>query len=257
MKNQKLPRTWFIVFAFMVLLPASLSATPPGASVQAVRYDPAANIAWISIANNSKKFITGYILNVDVIHAIGPIDHGEFIEDFPGKSAVKQEELGDAWSGEGTIRPGEIYDQRYDVAPAPANPILRVEATIAVVAYSDGTADAQDGQAFERLVSERKGRFLAYQKTAQIIRKTLVNEADPNPVQSAVTSLEQLRDACKAGRTQESCIELDVAVKDLGQFFTTQWEHPVKARDYLNQWATRYEHWAAQALPHSQLWRQK
>jgi len=258
MMTKKLFRIWFANLALLMLTSAWLTAAPVGASVQGVRYDPSNNTAWISLANNSKKFITGFSLALRFVYVDGPKDHGHFIEDFPGKADSKQEELGAAWSGEGTIRPGEVRDVEYAVPPATtANPILRIEATVAAVAYSDRTADARDGKAFESLVSIRKERYLAYRDTAQILRKALSHEDDPNPLRSALTELEQLRDRCKAGRTEDSCVHLEGAVQNLGQYFTTQWERPLSQRDFLNDFATRFEHAAAQALPHTQLWRQK
>jgi hypothetical protein len=54
------------------------------------------------------------------------------------------------------------------------NPIDQVNAT-AIPAYSDGTADTQNHEAFERLLSVRKGRVLATQAwTCPSVRQTIL-----------------------------------------------------------------------------------
>jgi hypothetical protein len=132
-----------LVGILSLLVPGYVLAAPMGAAVQHVRYDPNTNIAWISVVNNSNKFITGFSVAVEVFYADGTKTGSERMEDFPQKAIAKQNELKTAWSGEGTIRPGDVFDLRYDVNGTPRNPIDHVNATVAVAAYSDGTADAQ------------------------------------------------------------------------------------------------------------------
>jgi hypothetical protein len=50
----------------------------------------------------------------------------------------------------------------------PRSPIDHVNATVVVAAYSDGTADTQNQEAFERLLSVRKGRMLATQERSPL-----------------------------------------------------------------------------------------
>jgi hypothetical protein len=65
------------------------------------------------------------------------------------------------------------------------------QATIDVVAYADGTAEATNAPALERLREHRNEEIRSYQKATQIINEVLADSTIQNPAEEAAARLRE------------------------------------------------------------------
>jgi hypothetical protein len=176
------------LFLILVLLLSSQVARsgPIGVEVQSANYDPIKGITTIQIVNTSPKEISAINLSIRVTFPDGtitPLGANEFRIEF----------LEGIIQGKGGFAPGAYHTQEFSGQAGP------VQATVDMVAYSDGTADVLNERAFKRLISDRKARARATQKVNELLNQAL---ADPAAEHPSATVAAQLRSLVAAIRQQ-------------------------------------------------------
>ncbi len=169
------------LFLTMVLLLSAQVARSGsiGAEVQSANYDPVKGITTIQIVNASHKEISAINLSIRVTFPDGTITP-------PGASEFRVEFLEGIIQGKGGFAPGALCTQEF---PGQAGP---VQATVDMVAYSDGTADVLNERAFIRLITDRKARARATQKVNELLSQALAHSAEEHPSATVAAQLRSL-----------------------------------------------------------------
>src|SRR5258706_14926713 len=176
---------YLIPMLFLAMLVVPLRATPPiGAVVQTWHYDPLTNIVTLKIANTSHKDITAFNIAIKETYANGRVQQHEMLEELVGKILAAKEVQGTAQEesfrkqfGDGAFHPGEVRDEQLGVQPGLTN----YQAVVDVVTYMDGTADAANDAALERIVDERKATVASTKIATEAIKTALADPNDTDP----------------------------------------------------------------------------
>jgi hypothetical protein len=107
--------------------------------------------------------------------------------------------------GDGGFHPGEVRDEKLPVQPGLTN----YQAVIDVVAYIDGTADANNAAGLERIVDERKAAVDSKKMATEIIKTAL---ADPNDTDPSMTAAKKMQDQATVWRRSHTKMDLDPVV---------------------------------------------
>lgn len=206
--HKRLP--FFIILAAFAF---SLRASPPiGAVVQTWNYDPLTNIVTLKIVNTSHKDITAFNIAIKETYANGRVEEHEMLEELVGKILAAKELQGTAEGeffrkqfGDGAFHPGEVRDEKLPVQPGLTN----YQAVIDVVTYIDGTADAANNAALERIVHERKATVASKKMATEIIKTAL---ADPNDTDPSMTAARKIQDQATVWRRSHTKMDLDPVV---------------------------------------------
>ena len=156
----------FVVLLLFLLSGAKAQSAPIGIAIQNSHYDKTKLGSELSIDlfNTTHKDITAFVIStkdgqteVDLLPLI--ISVNEAAANGNELYANGQRVLN------GAFLPGEVRTQTVSSSSP--------DATVTVVAYADGTAQATDQQAFADLMEHRQGRLLALQKVNEVIEKSL------------------------------------------------------------------------------------
>jgi hypothetical protein len=155
---------------FTTLLCLSLSAfAVNGAAVKEVTVDNKS--ALITVVNQSNHDITGFTIGIDATAPDGTVDHSEYGDDY-GPLTGK------------TLRAHESVVVTY-----PMNIDVRsTTAKIIVAIYNDGTAEADNKETLDQIISVRAGIAKALRISATTLNAAL---SDAKPSEYARTRLEQ------------------------------------------------------------------
>lgn len=176
-----------------------------GAVVQSTDYDAAKGVTTVHILNSSHKEISALTLSLRVTFPDGSVSApGVFGLDF----------LEGIIQGKGGFAPGAVHIQEF---PGQAGP---VQATVDMVAYSDGTADVMNELAFKTLVANRKATVRALQKVDELMNNALADPAEQHPSARVAAELKGILAAMDQQKTPEEGAaaygsELKSAIQDL------------------------------------------
>lgn len=169
-----------LLLAVVLLLSAQVARSGPlGAEVQSVNYDPVKGITTIHIINTSQKEISALNLSIRVTFPDGTMST-------PGGTEFALDFLEGIIQGKGGFAPGAVYTQEF---PGQAGP---VQATVDMVAYTDGTADVLNERAFTRLIADRKASVRAMQKVNELINEALADPTEQHPSATVAAKLKSL-----------------------------------------------------------------
>jgi hypothetical protein len=235
---------YFAALLFLISFASSLRASPPiGAVVQTWHYDPQTNIVTLKIANTSHKDITAFNIAIKETYANGRVEEHEMLEELVGK-ILRAKELQGTLEGEsfrkqfgdGGFHPGEVRDEKLPVQPGLTN----YQAVIDVVAYIDGTADADNAAGLERIVDERKAAVASKKMATEIIQTALADANDTDPSTTAAREIQDRATIWKAQRHTK--IELDtVLLESVANELKTLSSRNANKRDALKQIVNREE----------------
>jgi hypothetical protein len=196
----------FIAVALLFCANFAQSA-PIGAVVQSTDYDAAKGVTTVHILNSSHKEISALSLSLRVTFPDGTVSA-------PGSSEFELDFLEGIIQGKGGFAPGAVHNQEF---PGQAGP---VQATVDMVAYSDGTADVTNDLAFRRLIANRKARVRALQKVDELLNNALADPAERHPSTKVAEELKAILAATDQQQTTEEGgadygVELKGAIQDL------------------------------------------
>ena len=230
------------VLLCILIFAHSLWASPPiGAVVQTWHYDPLTNSVTLKIVNTSHKDITAFNIAIKETYADGRVEEHEMLEELVGKilaakevQGTPQEEFFRKQFGDGAFHPGEVRDEKLGVQPGLTN----YQAVIDVVTYIDGTAEATNNDALQRIVDERKAAVASKKMASDIIKSAL---GDPSDAAPSVTAARKIQDQATVWRTRShTSIDLDpVVLESLAAELRAVSSHSINKRDALKQIADR------------------
>jgi len=178
-----------------------------GAEVQSANYDPVKGITTIQIVNTSHKEISAINLSIRVTFLDGTMSA-------QGANESGIDFVEGIIQGKGGFAPGAIYTQEF---PGQAGP---VQATVDMVAYSDGTADVLNERAFETLIAGRKANARARQKINELVTEALADPAEQNPSAIIAAKLRSLVAAVEQQKiTEEGAGSYELTLKGAIQDF--------------------------------------
>jgi hypothetical protein len=240
----------YVITVFVIALAlgasTSLLASPPiCAVVQTWSYDPKTNSVTLKVVNTSHKDITAFNIAIKETLADGRVDKGEMLEDLVGKILAAKELQGDhsrgaeafrRLYGDGAFHPGEVRDEIVGVQPGFQN----IEAVVDVVAYVDGTAEATNNDALERIIDERQAAIASQKIITEVIQTAL---ADPNDTDPAMTAAKKIQDRATIWKAQQHTkIDLEtVPLESIADELKTVSSRNVNKRDALKQILNREE----------------
>jgi hypothetical protein len=161
-----------------------------GAVVQSSDYDAAKGVTTIHIVNTSSKEISDLDLSIQVTFPDGTVSTA-------GGSFFGLDFLEGIIQGKGGLAPGATVDQEFTGQTG------RVQATVDLVAYADGTADVLNEQALKDLVANRKARVRALQKVNELLNDALANPKEQHPSATVAAQLKSLVEAIKRQKSGE------------------------------------------------------
>ena len=225
----------------MLFLVVPLRASPPiGAVVQSWHYDPNTNMVTAQIVNTSHKDITAFSITITETYADGRVEKHELMEELVGKIIAAKELQGTAGEelfhkmyGDGAFHPGTVWDEKSPVQPG----LKDYQAVIDVVAYSDGTADATNDAALERIIDERKVAVASRKMVTEFIKTALADPNDPDPCTTATGKMQAQAAARKGLHTKMDInpMLLELTASEL----KTVCSRNVNKRDALKQFGDR------------------
>lgn len=193
------------IMALITIIVVPLRGSPPiGAVVQTWNYDSHTNSVTAQIVNVSHKDITAYNIAVKETYADGYVDRHELMTDHAGLLAFIEEVKGTPDKenvrkryGDGLFHPGE---SRNEIVHLQARPLVDFEAVVDVVAYADGTGEATNSDAMQRLLGHRKATLVTRQIASEIIKVALADPKDADPAGTAASKLQERITAWRAQR---------------------------------------------------------
>jgi len=234
--TKRLPYLTALLFLFAVPLRGSPQI---GAQVQTWNYDPRTNMVTLEIVNTSHKDITAFNIAIKETYADGRVEEHEMLEELVGKILAAKELQGTAQEesfrkqyGDGAFHPGEVRGEKLLVQPGLTN----YQAVIDVVTYIDGTADATNNAALQRIVDERKSATASKKIATEVIKTAL---ADPNDTDPAMTAAKKIQDQATVWRRSHK-MDLDPSVlESIANELKAVSSRNVNKRDALKQLVDR------------------
>jgi hypothetical protein len=168
------------LFAFLLLAPltgaaAQIMSSHPtaGLTVTTKSVDLAHGTATVEVDNDSGKDITAYAVDFTAVYEDGhEVFGGEFMQD-----------CGSIESRKGNcFHSGHKQELEHSSAPrSGGSPLVRMDAKVGAVVYSDQTAVVVDEGAFARIQEHRSSTALALAREREVLRRALadVNEVRP------------------------------------------------------------------------------
>jgi len=174
----------------LLFSPGLAQSAPIGAEIQSSNYDPVRGVTTVRIANASHKEISALGLSLTVTFPSGKAST-------PGASEFFLDFLGGIVQGKGGFAPGAIHEEAF---PGQAGP---VQATVDMVAYTDGTADVTNDLAFRTLIANRKAEVRALRKVDELSSNALADPAEQHPSARVAAELKGLLAAMDQQATPE------------------------------------------------------
>jgi hypothetical protein len=196
----------------------------------------------LKIVNISHKDITAFNIAIKETYANGRVGEHEMLEELVGKilaakelQRTAQEESFRKQFGDGAFHPGEVRDEKLPVQPELTN----YQAVIDIVTYIDGTVEATNNAALERIVDERKAAVASKKIATEIIKTAL---ADPNDTDPSMTAARKIQDQATVWRRSHTKMDLDpVVLESIANELKTVSSRNVNKRDTLKQLVDREE----------------
>lgn len=178
---------------FCIVFAPSLTAAPVGAVVQTWHYDPQTRMLTVVIANTSGKDITAYNMSITESFADHSVTTHEHLVDMLSAVMLVQQAKGTPDEdriqkkfGNGTLAAYQTRDELF----GPSDKVVTdFQGTIDAVAYADGTAEATNASALDRLREHRNAELRSYQKAKQIINEVLADSTIQKPAEEAAARL--------------------------------------------------------------------
>ena len=285
------PTTYTFYCPEVSLIPTAQSNLPNtllGVVIESWHYDPADKIVILHLVNNSGKDVTAYNISIAEKYADGTTNYADgrapgihdhqMMEDFLGrlinfqlgmkpsgvvipgavrreKDRIMYEQMRQNTSGNGTFAAGTSRDHIDFVS----KDVSDIDAVVAVVAYSDGTADVlNNDRAFRNLVAERKGSVLAMQKVVEVVKRVLADPMVSDPISAALNELLPFAELLEANTKNGSpeVAENNVArnlQNDIRNLQYMQREKLDAQRDSLARYVVSQEKLIALMAPHANL----
>ena len=264
-----------LYLAFTLFLAAvSLRASPPPAVLQSWHYDPQTRMVTMVIANLSGKDITAYDFNTTITFADHSVDSGsrdgsqmrdmlgaylflQRVKGTPDEDRLRKEmEL--VHGGNGVTL--EAYHTLKQVFGPSPKVVTDLQVTINAVAFADGTGEATNEPALERIRESRNWTLRSHQKAKQIINEVLADPTIQNPAEEAAARLQKFLTEWKA-RThyngdvdiiEDASIENDIRNLN-GASRVIAGRHLSGEPEFLHQYLEEKDQYMAQLAKHVQL----
>lgn len=192
------------MLASALLVASSLYAqsAPVSVAVQSWHLDPATNRVTLEIVNRSHKDVNGYTIRIYDTFADGHVNWHELTDDFEGLDKFMQKMKGSPQEavlreqyGDGLFHPGEVRKE-FTVMQQGS---VEFHAEVVVATYADGTFEASNKEALQRLTDHRQAALESRQLANSIIRTAL---DDPNDAEPAATAASKIQDRINAWKAQ-------------------------------------------------------
>lgn len=198
---RKIPSLLLLTF---LLFGSQLRASPPAAVLQRWHYDPQTRMVTMVIANTTGKDITAYDINTTITYADHSVDgnpNGSQMRDMLGAYLFLQRVKGtpdeDRFRKEMELVHGgngvtlEAYRTLKVVFGPSPKVVTDLQVTINAVAFADGTGEATNEPALERIREHRNWTLRSHQKAKQIINEVLADPTIQNPAEEAAARLQK------------------------------------------------------------------
>jgi hypothetical protein len=243
---------------FCIAFASSLKASPIGAVVQSWQYDPQANAVTVRIANISGKDITAFNMSVTETFADHSVSTHELLDDMLSAMLFVQQIKGTPDEdrirkqlGNGTLAAYQSRDQVFNYAKGKV--VTDFQATIDVVAYADGTAEATNAPALERLREHRSADVRSHQKANQILKEVLADSTIQNPTDEAVARLQRFLSAQPQSNNDIESGTIEAIVRDVKSAPRVAAARHVSEAEYLKQYAAEKDQHISMLSKHAQL----
>jgi len=241
----------------IVAVPAALSQVK-GAVVQTWHYDAATNTATATIANTSDKDITAFNISLIETFADHSVTNHELLVDMLSAVELAQKAKGTPDEdrirkkyGNGTLA---AYQTRDEVFHYNNGKVLTdLQGTIDVVAYLDGSAEATNTAALERMREHRNADLRSYQKANQILKEVLADPTIQAPTEEAIKRLENLVTVHKAQRHYTVDIEPSLIEAVAHDLKIAAAQHPSSEAEVLQRYVAEKDQHISMLSKHAQL----
>ena len=217
--------SYYLILSLEVLCIVSVPALAQvkGAVVQTWHYEAATNTVTAIIANTSDKGITAFNISLVETFADHSVSTHELLVDMLSAVELVQNVMGTPDEdrirkqfGDGTLAAHQTRDQVFNYSNGKV--LTDFQGTIDVVAYLDGSAEATNTAALERMREHRNADLRSYQKANQIIKDVLADPTIQTPTDEAIKRLQNLLTVWKAQRHSTVDIEpgmIEAVMQDL------------------------------------------
>ena len=253
---------YLIPLLFLAVLAVPLRASPPiGAVVQTWHYDPQANTVTIRIVNISEKDITAFNISITETFGDHSVNNHEKLVDMLAAVVLVQQIKGTpdedrirTQLGDGTLSAHQSRDRIFSYADGKV--VADFHATIDVVAYADGSAEATNTAALARLREHRNAELHSYQKANQILKEVLADSAIQTPSEEATARLEKFLMVWKAQPHFDVDMEpgtIEAVVRDLKNAPRVAAAQRIGEAEFLQRYAAEKEQHISMLSAHAQL----
>lgn len=254
-------KRYYLTFLLCITFAVPLRAAPPlGAVVESWHFDPQTRMLTIRIANISGKDITAYNMSITETFADLSVSSTEHLTDMLGAVVAVQHAKGTPDEdrirnelGNGTL---EAHQTRERVFGPYTKVVTNFQATIDVVAYSDGGAETTNAPALDRLREHRNAELRSYQKANQIIKEVLADPTIQTPGSEASRRLEKFLADWRAQHAHSMDMEtatIEAMVGDLKRAPLAAEGQHLSETEYLHQYAAHKDEHISFLSVHSQL----
>jgi hypothetical protein len=258
--HKRLP--YYLILSLAVLCIVSDPAALPQVkgAVEWHDYDATNNKVTMHIRNTSGKDITAYNITTKETLPDHSVSKGERLTDMLSALFLVQQVTGTPDEdrirrefGNGTLAAGQTRDEVFDGGAV----VNDFQATIDVVAYADGTAEATNAPALERLREHRNAEIRSYQKATQIINEVLADSTIQNAAEEAAARLRKFLTVWSAQPHYSVDIErgiIEAVIRDLnGAPRIIAGRHLSGEPEFLQQYVAEKDQYISFLSKHAQL----
>lgn len=257
-----LPLLFLFVVASCIVPVLALRASPPlGAVVQSWHFDLQTRMLTVVVANTTGKDITAYNMSItETFPDHSTHAHEHLVDMLSAVMLVQQvkgtpdEDLIKKRIGNGTLA---AYSTRDELFGPSGTVVTDFQATIDVVAYADGTAEATNEPALGRLREHRNAEIRSYQKAKQVINEVLADPTIQNPAEEAAARLQKFLTAWSAQPHYSVDVErgiIEAVIRDLnGAPRIIAGRHLSGEPEFLQQFLDEKGQYMALVSKHAQL----
>lgn len=237
---------------------SSLKASPIGAVVQTWHYDSQANTVTVRIANISGKDITAFNMSITETFADHSVSTHELLDDMSSAMFLAQQIKGTPDEdrirrelGNGTLAAYQSRDQVFNYDKGKV--VTDFQATIDVVAYADGTAEATNVPALERLREHRNADVRSHEKANEVLKAVLADSTVKNPANEAAARLQKFLNAQPQYNNDIESGTIEAIIRDLKNAPRVAAARHVSEAEFLQQYASEKDRHIAMLSKHAQL----
>lgn len=254
-------RFLLIVFLVVLCIVSAAAALPQvKGAIEWHDYDATNNKVTMHIRNTSGKDITAYNITTKETLPDHSVSKSERLTDMLSTVFLVQQVTGTPDEdrirrefGNGTLAAGQTRDEVFDGGAV----VNDFQATIDVVAYADGTAEATNAPALERLREHRNAEIRSYQKATQIINEVLADSTIQNPAEEAAARLRNFLTVWSAQTHYSVDIEsgiIEAVIRDLnGAPRIVAGRHLSGEPEFLQQYLTEKDQYTTLVSKHVEL----